>query len=564
MLKQRISYLVLLALLAAGTLSCGKENGEGDTPSPGGDTQPPKSYTISGTVSGDDGALLSGVVVSDGLHCYATDAKGKYYLDADLAATDYVFVSTPSGYAAPVAEGHAIFWKWLKDETKGSDGKYAIDFTLKKISQPERYTIFIFADPQPRKSTAGLDKLGYHSLDCCNDMYRDMREYAATMTDRPVYGIGLGDIVHQDLTLLPVYRQGMATTGITTYNVIGNHDQGHRFMDDKEASKDYEAVMGPANYSFNLGGMHFLMLDNMIAGDAAAGKYSDECATGLTDEIWDFVVNDLSHVPLTTPLMVCAHSPMMRGFNESKIGGKDRSGQHLGDLRNILSKYPKAYVWAGHTHTTYNYVDKDYPVIESHTLTRVTGALWSNDYLGANGTPRGYVVFDYDHGDISWRFKPTFYQTGSFIGTYGGGDGTPPDYAWRDWDYVDGKAVLRSSGKPLDTSYQMQLFPPGTYGDGYLYANIFLWDELWQLPRFVSGGDQSVMKRVTENDYRYSYSDWDITSFYHKNKSIGTEFTPSRNNVDSMFRVYVDEAHGSGKVTVRDRFGNEHSSTISW
>ena len=149
--------------------------------------------------------------------------------------------------------------------------------------------------------------------------------------------------------LLPQYRQGMSTTGVTTYNVIGNHDHGHRFMEDALASKDYEAVMGPANYSFNLGGMHYLMLDNMISGNPAENKYSDECSTGLTERIWEWVKNDLAQVAPGTPLMVCAHSPMMR-----LEAGKDRTGPYLGDLRALLSKFPKAYVWAGHTHTTFN------------------------------------------------------------------------------------------------------------------------------------------------------------------------------------------------------------------
>lgn len=553
-------YIVFLGCVLLA--SCGKEpdpnsGGNGG----GGSSTIPKDYTISGTVTGNDGTLLKGVVVSDGLNCVQTNDQGKYYLTADIASTEYVIVSTPSEYAAPVNEGHACYWKFLKDCTKGSDGKYTVDFTLNKISSPERYTIFIFGDPQPRKSSAGLDKVAYSSLECCDDMYRDMKEYAATMSGRPVYGIGLGDIVHQDLTLLPKYRSGMSTTGITTYNVIGNHDHGHTLnQSDDQSSKGYEAIMGPANYSFNLGGMHYLMLDNMISGGEGSGKYSDECTTGLTDRIWQYVQNDLALVPTTTPLMVCAHSPMVR-----TQGGKDRSGPHLADLRALLAKYPKAYVWAGHTHSTFNFVDKSAPAVESHTLSRVTGELWVNDYLGANGTPRGYVVFDYDNGNISWKFKPTYYQNAKYIGTYGNPvSGSQPDYTWRDWDYVNGKAVMKATGKPLDDTYQMQLFPPGTYGDSYLYANIFLWDELWQTPRLTVDGTPSVMKRVTETDFKYSYSCWDLTSFYSKNKSIGSEFVPDKNNNDSMFRVYVEQEHGSGTVSVKDRFGNTHTSSITW
>lgn len=548
-------YIYILAALLA-LASCvkpddpGKNNGNGN----GG---VPKNWTITGTVSGDDGKALEGVVVSDGLHCYKTDSQGKYYLEADLSETEYVFVSTPAGYSAPVQSGHAIFWKFLKDCTKESNGKYDISFTLNKIANPERYTVLIFADPQPRKSDATLDKIAYHSLTCCEDMYRDMKEYVATVKGRPVYGIGLGDIVHQNLKLLADYKNGMATTGLSNYNIIGNHDQGHVMeQSDKDASKAFVEQMGPVNYSFNLGGMHYLMLDNMIAQGPGSGKYSDECATGLTDEIWQWVQNDLAFVPTTTPIMVCAHSPMMRTDS-----GKNREGLHLGDLRGLLSKYPKAYAWAGHTHTTLNYVDKSNPVIETHTVSRVTGALWTNEYLGSNGTPRGYIVFDYDNGDISWKFKPIYYQTSTYGGYKNSGD---PDYTWRDWDYVDGRAILKSTGKPLDESYQMQLFPPGTYGDKYLYANIFLWDELWQAPRFTCNGEPSVMKRVTETDFRYSYSDWFITDFYHKNSQVASEFVPDKNNCDSMFRVFVDSEHGTGTVSVKDRFGNTHTSSITW
>lgn len=552
------AYL-LLFLFILGVVSCNKENDPGKDNNGGSEnaTPTPARYTLSGTVSGNDGVLLQGVVVSDGHNCVKTGVDGKYYLDTDLSSARYVFVSTPSNYSAPVKDGHAVFWKFLEDCTAGTDGKYSIDFKLNKISVPDRYTIFIFADPQPRKSTAGLDNVAYHSLDCCNDMYRDMKEYAATLSGRPVYGIGLGDIVHQDLSLLAQYKNGMTSTGISTYNVIGNHDQGHvQDQSDEDASRAFEAQMGPVNYSFNLGGMHYLMLDNMMSYGPGSGKYSDECATGLTDAIWEWVKNDLAQISPQTPLMVCAHSPMMR-----LQAGKDRSGAHLGDLRNLLSKYPKAYVWAGHTHTTFNYVDTSKPTVETHTLSRVTGALWINEYLGSNGTPRGYVVFDYDNGNVSWKFKPIYYQTSVYTGN---GNAEDPDYTWRDWDYVNGRAVLKSNGAKLDDSYQMQLFPPGTYGDKYLYANVFLWDELWDVPKLTIDGVPSRMSRVTEIDWKYSYSDWDITSFYHKNTKCGSEFNPDKNNNDSMFRVYVDQAHGTGKVSVKDRFGNTHTSSITW
>ena len=559
MLMKFCKYFLMLVVLLA-LSSCDKEHGPSGG---GGGSDTPKDWMISGTVKGDDGALLEGVVVSDGQYCVKTDKQGRYYLPSTLSGGEhsYVMVSTPSAYAAPVQEGHACFWKWLKDCTKDSNGKYVADFILKKIANPSRYKVLVFGDPQPRKRAASLDQFAYSSLDMCNDMYIDMKEYVAANKNCPVYGIGLGDIVHQDLTLLDQYREGMSTTGLTTYNVIGNHDQEHKLdMSDEEASKAYEAIMGPVNYSFNLGEVHYLMLDNMMSQD---GKYSDDCATGLTDEIWEWVKADLAHVSLDTPLMVCAHSPMMRLHN-----GKERSGSHLKDLRYLLSKYKKAYVWAGHTHATFNYVDTANPVIETHTVSRVTGCLYTNEYLGANGTPRGYVVVDYNNGDVSWKFKPLYYQKGTFRGYQMGDD--RPEYKWRDWNYdANGRAVMKSTGKPLDETYQMQVFPPKTYGaaDMNIYVNIFLWDELWSTPRLTVDGVPFVMKRVTEKDFRYSYSDWDITNFYHTKGNwpwVNENFVPNKNNNSSMFRAYVGCEHGSGTVSVKDRFGNTHTSVITW
>lgn len=538
----------------------------------------PKNWTVNGTVMGDDGKPVVGVVVSDGLTCVKTDSKGYYALEVDLSGDlqttlQYIFVSTPSGYAAPKKEGHAIFWEWLKDHPKNAEGKITgVDFTLSRIANPERFTIYIFGDPQPRKSnTNWTESSGFHSLDICADMYKDMKEYAATMKDRPVYGIGLGDIVHQDVSLLTNYRSGMAGTGITTYNVIGNHDQEHKLgLTDEEASKAYEKVMGPVNYSFNLGNLHFLMLDNMLAQE---GKYSDECATGLTDDTWTFVQNDLKLVPSSASIMICAHSPMFR-----LLAGNDRKGQHLSELKSLLGRFERVYAWAGHTHTTFNWYDKN-SNLEVHTLGRVTGALWTNEFLSENGTPRGYMVFDYDAGSISWKFKPIFWQTATHTQA---GTAKEPTYEYRDWDYdASGRAILKTGGQLTD-KYQMQVFKPGTYdaNDKTIYANIFLWDEAWKTPTFQLEGSAtpSVMERVTESNgklYRYSYSDWDICAFYASKwtglkqswyDDNGADPSNKMQNCVSIFRYTLNttDAHGSGTVKVKDRFGKEHTSTISW
>lgn len=545
------------AVLLAAVSSCVKDpSGQGN-----GNTNPDViSGNIQGTVVSSSGDPIEGVVVSDGLHCTKTNAKGEWGLEADLKNTDYVFVSTPSNYSAPLVEGVPVFWKFLSELTP-KDGKYTdVKFILDKINSPERFTILMYADPQPRGSTAKYDNLAYHSLECCEDMYKDMKEVVQSISGKLVYSIGLGDIVHRELKLLPRHKSGMASTGARNYNVIGNHDHDvSKKTDDRDAARPFEAILGPVNYSFNIGNLHILVLDDMIA-PLVDGYISDSCATGLTDEIWQWMQNDLSFVSKDKVIMVCAHSPMFR-----VAGGSNRtSAKHYADYRSLLSKYKKVYAWAGHTHSTLNYVDVEDPVIETHTLTRTTGELWTNEYLGANGTPRGYVVVNYDNGEVTWYFKPTYYQSGKFITTYN--SGKQPEYAYRDWDYVNGRAVMRGSGKNLDDKYQMQVFGPTLYGDGYIYANIFMWDELWSKPRFTVDGIPKAMTRVTAKNYKYSYSAWEIRNFYTTYNTVLSkdDYNVDLNSTESVFRVFVESEHGSGTVSVEDRFHNVYSSTITW
>ncbi len=565
--------------------SCNKEE-----PGGGGKIDPPMDPTVFGTVKGQDGTPIADVVVSDGIRCVKTDAQGKYALPVDLSGDlsetlQYVFVSTPKNWSAPLTtkgdiKKGPIFWEWLKDHPKSGGQITGVDFTLKPISNPDRFTLFIFGDPQPRTSGTSdyTNNSAFRAVDICEDMYKDMKEYAQTKTG-PVYAIGLGDIVHRKVSYLPTYRQNMADAGLVCYNIIGNHDQANESgqavigMTDKEASKAFEKRMGPTNYSFNLGNMHFLMIDNMMAQD---GKESDNCLTGLTDEIWTFVQNDLALVPSSATIMLCAHSPMMRQPGQSG----DRTGPHLEDLRKLLGRFEKVYAWAGHTHSSFNFVDKSNPKIETHTLGRVTGALWTNEYLCENGTPRGYMVVDCQDGNIkNWKFKPIFWQQSNHL--YKGGD-KEPNYNYRDWTYdSNGRAILKPElgGGNLTDNYQMQVFKPGVYENGWLYVNIFLWDELWKKPRLTIGNEVSAMTLVTG----YSFADREMKDFYARiwpglagqwfdpNKKAYTYVGPypdtQKTNCTSMFKVFVNDPGdiGEGQVSVEDRFGITHySATIRW
>ncbi len=524
---------------------------------------PVKGYITS------NGKPLEGVVVSDGLLCTKTDEDGYYWLDSNLEDVKFVMVSIPSGYTAPTdSNGLPIFYHRVTDKERYKNLCVA-NFSFNKINNnADRYTLLVGADPQPRARTAGFDNNAYHSLDCCNDLYRDMREKAATITDRNVYGLMLGDIVHENMDLYDNYIAGLKTLGFPMFNVLGNHDNDKTAKTDVEGRRVFEEKLGPTYYSFNIGKMHFVVLDNLIMKLNDNGDLTGY-DQGLTDEIWQWLQNDLSYVDRSATLMVAAHSPMFK-----LISGGTRSAKYRTEYGYLFADFAATHVWTGHTHTSYNYVfpsTADWVRIEEHTVARSTGELWTNEYI-AGGTPRGYTVVEVDGDNISWYFKPTIYQTGSFVSTKY--TSKKPSYTYRDWNYSNGVAKMKADGTTLSESYQMKVYKPRQYHDtyddmiagnaanNYVYVNIFLWDSKWQNPKY-NGVEMEKLDRTTA----YCLATYEINNHYslYGYKLQGYDgYGPENNNINTIFRAKENRTEGSGTVTVTDRFGNNYSSSISW
>jgi hypothetical protein len=73
------------------------------------------------------------------------------------------------------------------------------------------------------------------------------------------FGVTLGDIVFDDLSLFEPQAKMIALLGIPWYNVIGNHDIN---LDAKHAittTRPSNESSAPAYYSFDYGPVHFLV-----------------------------------------------------------------------------------------------------------------------------------------------------------------------------------------------------------------------------------------------------------------------------------------------------------------
>jgi len=410
------------------------------------------------------------------------------------------------------------------------------------------------------------------------------------------------------MSLYAQYNTALAGLPYPTYNIIGNHDNDPDAADDDAAAAVFEPHYGPRNYSFNIGGIHYVMLDNLIMkadGAEDGGEESEGSLTaydqGLTDRIWTWLQNDMAYISTDTKIMLCAHSPM---FKLMKGSERTNSAYHAGThsindgnygYGDLFDKYDEVHAWAGHTHIGFNYV---YPSshrhkhIQVHTLARSTGELWTNEYLAA-GTPRGFTVVEVDNGNISWKFHPMTRQTTAFQGaTTGYCSAGAPAYDWRDWDYnSSGEAVMKDGSGALTEAYQMHAYPRGAYGDEYVYVNVFLWDENWELPVWTpDGGAQVTMTRlVSPNDQIivdessdpvkekiFDRADTEFRTWYktYANKSGASlkllpgyrirEIYSADGYLNSIFRAPAAASPNRGTVSVTDRFGNTYSRTVEW
>ncbi len=523
-----------------------------------------------GYVRDTNGNPLKGVVVSDGLNCVQTSESGFYKLRTNFGSARHIFVSIPSGYKAPKSEeGMPLFYHKITTE-ECVDRVCNADFVFEPIAgDANRFTIFVGADPQPRAKSTSYDRFAFHSLDICENFYLDLKESREKITDREVYGLMLGDIVHENMSLYPYYTAGIRTTGIQMFNVIGNHDHDYSATTERDGARVFEQYFGPSYYSVNLGKIHLVVLDNLIMkivdGKVSKSGYS----YGLTEEEWSWLQNDLSFIDENTTIMVATHAPM---FKTKTLGdyATSTNTKHGTDYGALFAKYKKVHAWAGHTHVTFNYnypADSQFKNIEAHTVARSTGELWTNEYC-SSGTPRGYTVVEVDGDNVTWSFKPTIYQANYIAGNYSYTTGTPT-YSYREWNFVDGVAKMKDSGETLPSNHQMHAYAPGMYEDGYVYLHVYLWDDKWELPKY----NGVTMEHLAYNSNKsYSLAWKEMRQFYSANcttLSKDSDYSAhaninKTNNDHCVFRAPESKTSGTGTFTIVDRFGQQYSRTITW
>lgn len=381
------------------------------------------------------------VAVSNGVQVTLTDSKGRYELP--VGEDNGIFVIKPRGYKVPLnADNLPKFYYFHKPKGSPPTLKFkgvaptgplpkSVDFALMPQQEADDYTALIFGDPQ-----------AYNAREM-EFFEKGVIAEVAGVKD-VAFGLSLGDLVGNDLSLHQPYINAVKKVGLPWYNLIGNHDMNFNVKVDSLSDETYEANFGPANYAFNYGKVHFIILDDVLYPNPRSGK---GYLGGFRKDQLDFIENDLKFVDKDKLVVLAFHIPLAHQ-NGDVFRSEDR--QRLFDL---LKDYPNTLSLSAHTH------------IQAQLF-----------YGKAEGWNQEKPHHEYNAGTTSgdW-YSGQFNETGVPSSTMR--DGTPKGYAFIHFKGNQYIIDYKVAGK--DKSYQIEVFHPKVVKQGKstsagIYANFFM------------------------------------------------------------------------------------------
>lgn len=515
------------------------------------DFKPDAGTTVYGIVS-SAGVGVENVVVSDGAEVTVTNEKGIYQLKS-AKKWGYVFISVPSGYEVPSVGVLPQFHRALKNS---ADVVERADFKLEKVDGQDSYKIFMLGDMHLANRTGDLGQFAQFTSDLTDYMTRHKGE--------KMYALTLGDMTwdlywYSNSYYFPQYLNTVNSQikNLQIFHTMGNHDNDFQTRSDYDAAVKYVDQICPTYYSFNIGKVHYVVMDD-IDCSSYDGSTSRNYVKSLSAEQLDWLAKDLSHVDKTTPVVVAMHAqvfyPTTSGF---KIDQDPVNTQRLFD---ILDGYTVRFV-TGHTHKLFN-VTPDAPIVDGHNFREYnSGSVcaswwWSGNltpgiHIGTDGTPGGYGIWDVTGTDFQCLYKST---------------GWPEEYQFRSYDLnnvhfsmADVPLMPSDISASVKNAYMQYVNAYPQNNDNEVLINIWNWNSDWTL----SVVDEN--RKTLPYTEVWAYDPLHIAALSVKRfNNAGLKSTPSfiTDKFTHFFKVKADDADTDLVITVKDEFGNEWTENM--
>lgn len=507
------------------------------------DFEPSAGTTVFGLVSSEEGPVAN-VVVSDGTEVTVTDDKGIYELKS-AKKWGYVFISVPSGYEVAAEGVFPQFYQTLKGAADVVEQK---DFKLTKVDGQDRYKLFLLGDMHLANRTNDAAQFTQFTT--------DLNAYMAQHSGQKMYALTLGDMTwnlywYKNNYALPQYRETInrQVKNLQIYHTMGNHDNDFMTTSDYDAAVKYVDCIGPTFYSFNIGQVHYVVMDN-IDCSAYDGTDSHNYVKKLSNEQLKWLAKDLAYVDKSTPLIVAMHAqiykPTSTGF------AFDHDSANTEALLAALDGYEVHFV-TGHTHKVYNITPDDDVVkgrdIHEHNSGAICASWWWSGnltpgvHVSIDGAPGGYAIWDIDGTDFAWLYKST---------------GWPEEYQFRSYDLNNVSFSMDDvpnipSNVLIQLAYKKYVNAYPENSDNEVLIKIWNWNSNWELSVVDERG------KTLEYTPVWAYDPLHIAALsVPRFNNSGITSTPSfvTESATNFFKVKADDADVDLTITVKDEFGH--------
>ena len=508
------------------------------------DFEPSAGTTVFGLVSSEEGPVAN-VVVSDGTEVTVTDDKGIYELKS-AKKWGYVFISVPSGYEVAAEGVFPQFYQTLKGAADVVEQK---DFKLTKVDGQDRYKLFLLGDMHLANRTNDAAQFTQFTT--------DLNAYMAQHSGQKMYALTLGDMTwdlywyKNNYYALPQYRETInrQVKNLQIYHTMGNHDNDFMTTSDYDAAVKYVDCIGPTFYSFNIGQVHYVVMDN-IDCSAYDGTDSRNYVKKLSNEQLKWLAKDLAYVDKSTPLIVAMHAQIYKPTSTGFAFDLDSANTEA--LLAALDGYEVHFV-TGHTHKVYNITPDDDVVkgrdIHEHNSGAICASWWWSGnltpgvHVSIDGAPGGYAIWDIDGTDFAWLYKST---------------GWPEEYQFRSYDLNNVSFSMDDvpnipSNVLIQLAYKKYVNAYPENSDNEVLIKIWNWNSNWELSVVDERG------KTLEYTPVWAYDPLHIAALsVPRFNNSGITSTPSfvTESATNFFKVKADDADVDLTITVKDEFGH--------
>ena len=507
------------------------------------------------------GSGIAGVPVSDGVLTTTTDSNG-YYALRSHKVNGSVFYTLPRGYEPEVANGfNPRFWAKLTADVNTVEEH---NFELTSVDN-DKYIMVVGADAHLSNR---INDISQFSDGFIRHLRKEVNDAGAT----PIYSTILGDLAWDRYWYGQNYDLSSFMNTLTSENypmilfpVMGNHDNDAAVAAgtscDFTAGEAWRSNICPNHYSYNIGQLHYIALDDVIYRNDDTGGSYDTGVVGsrnynrqLTSEQLIWLKKDLELVDKSTPVIVELHVPVWKlkpsdfsvnaGLTDGSVNTSELLSEALKDFQNV-------HIWTGHTHYNYHSHPSAYPNIHENNVAGICGTWWwtgyyTNRHICKDGSPGGYEVVYVNGKDIKWEYHSmedngnaqfrafdmnkvrSFYSSNSYLQTYFTNNPSKMNYASSAYDNYANSVML----------------------------NIFNYDTDWKVEADEILANGSIIARTP---VRVAAEDPLHTIAYtlerlKRNLSLSTDFQSYKNA--HMFRIPTSSASTTVNIKVTDSFGN--------